>query len=113
MATSKVITIVNAIALLIVHICAQEEDEIVTGTIYVNNNFTFYINGELIAQDPVETIPHNAFNVTFTVPKNQDVTYAITGIDLADVNTGLEFSDQCLGAGALRATFSNGVGTNS
>ena len=95
------------------HACAQEDGETVTGTIYVNNNFTFYINGELIARDPVETIPHNAFNVSFTIPKNQDVTYGITGIDLADATSGLELNDRCLGSGALRAIFSNGVETNS
>ena len=64
-----------------IYVFAQEDREMVTGTIYVNNNFTFYINGELIAKDPVEIVPHNAYNVTFTIPRNQDVTYAITGID--------------------------------
>ena len=113
MASWKIMALVSIIALMVVHICAQEDVEVVTGTIYVNNNFTFYINGELIAQDPVVTIPHNAYNVSFTIPRNQDVTYGITGIDLADVNTGLEFNDQCLGSGVLRAVFSNGVVTNS
>ena len=87
--------------------------EMVTGTIYVNNNFTFYINGELIAKDPVHSAPHNAYNVSFNVSKNQDVTYGITGIDLADPNTGLELSNRCLGSGGMRAIFSNGVETNS
>ena len=105
--------IINLIALMMAHVYAEEGVETVTGTFYVNNNFTFYINGELIAQDPVVTLPHNAYSVNFTIPRNQDVTYGITGIDWADVNTGLEFNDQCLGSGVLRAVFSNGVVTNS
>ena len=112
MASWKILSIVNVLALMVAH-SAQEDVETVTGTFYVNNNFTFYINGELIAQDPVVTLPHNAYNVSFTIPRNRDVTYGITGIDWADVNTGLEFNDQCLGSGVLRAVFSNGVVTNS
>lgn len=116
MAGSKIFAIVNAITLMMMmmmNACAQEDSETVTGTIYVNNNFTFYINGELIARDTIEIVPHNAYNVTFTVPKNKDVTYGITAIDWADAETGLEFNNQCLGSGALRAIFSNGVVTNS
>ena len=116
MAISNAIVVGMLIVCTCICASAQEGDvefEIIDGTIYVNNNFTFYINGELIAKDPVETAPHNAYNVTFAVPKNQDVTYAITGIDLADVNTGLELQNRCLGSGGMRAIFSNGVGTNS
>lgn len=119
MASLKIlIIIINAITLMMMMMMmmqthALEDVEMVTGTIYVNNNFTFYINGELVAKDPVEIVPHNAYNVTFTIPKNKDVTYGITGIDWADANTGLEFNDQCLGSGSLRAIFSNGVETNS
>ena len=113
MANLKRLVIVSVITMIMMHVRAQEDGEVVTGTIYVNNNFTFYINGEVIARDPVDTIPHNAYNVTFTIPRNQDVTYGITAIDLADANSGLEFNDQCLGSGALRAVFNNGVGTNS
>ena len=100
---AMIIFIVNAITLipLLTNVCGAQDVSMVSGTIYVNNNFTFYINGELKARDPVEGAPHNAYNVTFSVPNNQDVTYAITGIDLANPNTGLELDDRCLGSGAM------------
>ena len=111
--STKTIFIAYCIVTLLTNVCAQVQDEVVSGTIYVNNNFTFYINGEIVATDPVVGAPHNAYNVTFTIPRNQDVTYGITGIDLADPDTGLELGNRCLGSGGLRAIFSNGVETNS
>lgn len=87
--------------------------ETITGTIYCNNNATLYVNGRLVARDPIETAPHNAFNVSFEVDKSKDITFAIDAIDLADDETGLELNNRCLGAGGLRAMFSNGVVTNS
>lgn len=84
----------------------------ITGTIFSNNNFTFYVNGKFIVQDPIPSIPHNAVNVTFRVPANTDITFAIDARDLASTTTGLEFDDKCVGSGGLRAIFSNGVVTN-
>lgn len=90
----------------------QEQVE-VTGTIYCDNEFKFYINGELIAEDPVPTIPHNALNITFTIPAAEPVVFAITAIDWANETTGLEYDNRCVGDGGVRAMFSNGVVTNS
>ena len=87
--------------------------ETINGTIFCDNNFTFYVNGELIATDPVPIIPHNAYNVTFNIIKGEEVTFAITGIDWANATTGLEYDNRCVGDGGLRAMFSNGVVTNS
>ena len=44
-----------------------QEMETVTGTIYCNNNATLYVNGKLVARDPVAVVPHNAYNVAFQV----------------------------------------------
>ena len=112
MFTKKIFTEIF-IAYCLITLLARAQDEMVSGTIYVNNNFTFYINGKIVAKDPIVDTPHNAYNVTFTIPRNQDVTYGITGIDLASPDTGLELGDRCLGSGGLRAIFSNGVETNS
>lgn len=89
------------------------DDEIITGTIYCNNNSTLYINGELIATDPVPITPHNAYNVSFNAKTDEDITFAIEAIDFADDETGLELDNRCLGSGGLRAMFSNGVVTNA
>ena len=101
------------LVLLAARIATSSDAETVTGTIYCNNNISLYVNGELVAVDPVPTAPHNAFNVSFQVPADRDVTFAVDAIDLADDVTGLELNDRCLGSGGLRAFFSNGVVTNS
>lgn len=93
--------------------CARGDDEIITGTVYCNNNVSLYINGELVAVDPVHIAPHNAFNVSFRAPTDKDITFAFEAIDYADDETGLELNNRCLGSGGLRAMFSNGVVTNS
>lgn len=103
--------IIAVIAQLSVESNAQEMDTI-RGTIYCNNDFSLYINGELIVEDPIPDAPHNAINVSFTVPSGQDIVFAIEGRDLADSETGLELNNRCLGNGGLRAVFSNGVVTN-
>ena len=84
----------------------------ITGTIFVDNNFTLYVNGREVARDPVEIIPHNAVNVTFTVPEGKDIIIAIESRDWANDTTGLEYGNRCVGDGGLRAMFSNGVVTN-
>ena len=91
--------------------CAEEET--ITGTIFSNNNSTLYIDGELVAIDPVPIAPHQAYNVSFNHVKGKDITFAMEGIDFYDVDTGLELDNRCVGAGGLRAMFSNGVVTNS
>ncbi len=90
-----------------------QESETITGTIFCDNDFMFYINGELVAEDPVDIIPHNALNVTFTIPRGEPVVFAITAIDWANETTGLEYDNRCVGDGGVRAMFSNGVVTNS
>ena len=86
--------------------------ETVTGTVYCNNEARLYVNGELVATDPVATVPHNAFNVEFQVPAGEPVTVAIEAIDFDTNDTGLELG-RCIGGGSLRAVFSNGIVTNS
>ena len=91
-----------------------QEMETVTGTIYCDNEFILYVNGEQIAYDDYPILQgHNALNVSFTVPKGKNYVIAIEGIDWADNETGLEFDGRCIGSGGLRAMFSNGVVTNS
>ncbi len=93
---------------------AQEEGmETVNGTVYCNNEFKLWIDGVLIAEDPIPFGPHNAYNVSFQVAKGKDITFGIQGIDWAGDTHGLEFDGRCVGAGGLRAMFDNGVVTNS
>ena len=61
------IVLLHAALLLLAVRWARAQDVTVTGTIFANNNASFYINGELIAVDPIHTAPHNALNVSFQV----------------------------------------------
>ena len=61
----------------------------VHGTIYADNWFKFYFNGEHIHTDPVDFTPHNAENVTFTAPVCGEWTFAIYATDYSDNITGL------------------------
>ena len=89
--------------------CGAQELEVINGTIYVNNEFTLYINGVQVAEDPF--LGHNAYNVSFTVERGKDITFAIDARDWAD-DGGLEFNGRCVGGGWMRAIFSNGVVSN-
>ena len=92
--------------------CKAVDTEVINGTIYVNNLFTLYINGKEVAMDPY--ISHNAHNVSFTVERGKNITFAIDARDWAPPeNGGLEFDGRCVGSGWIRAIFSNGVVTNS
>lgn len=64
MAAAALALLVSALLLAAAH---TQEMETVTGTIYCNNNATLYVNGKLVARDPVTVVPHNAYNVTFEV----------------------------------------------
>ena len=105
------LAIVTAVVLQVITYSAAQDMETINGSIFCNNDFSFYINGRLIAEDPL--LRHNAYNVTFQVEKGQDITFAIDARDLADNETGLEFGNRCVGSGGLRAIFSNGVVTNN
>ena len=81
-------TLLLVCALLQVMMVSGQEPqmEMVTGTVYCNNQAKLYVNGELVATDPVAIVPHNAFNVEFQVPAGEPVTLAIEAIDLAYPN---------------------------
>lgn len=91
----------------------SQEIETITGTVYSDNAFSLFINGEFIAKDPIDTFPHEAVNVSFEVELGKDITFAIAAQDWANDTTGLEYDNRCMGDGGLRAMFSNGVVTNS
>lgn len=103
-----------AIVALLRHSRSQQQGtERIQGTIYADNWCKLYVNGEAIAEDPIDPAPHNAFNVTFNVSAGEDVTFAILVKDFANDSTGLELGNRCVGSGSLIAMFSNGVVTNS
>jgi hypothetical protein len=96
-----------------VDVAPGEELVTITGVIYADNYFEFFVNGELIAVDPVDFTPHQAVGVSFQVPLGTTPTYAILASDFA-TNSGYEYTmtnNPQLGDGGLIASFSDGTVT--
>ena len=100
--------------------------ETITGTIYADNWFEFYFNGQLMAIDPFQTGPLQAVEVEFQAPIYGPRTYAFHIRDWATADTGVEPRGNsgiqgptspegltCLGDGGFRAIFSDGTVSNS
>eukprot|EP00283_Hemiselmis_rufescens_P008605 CAMPEP_0173418626 /NCGR_PEP_ID=MMETSP1357-20121228/717_1 /TAXON_ID=77926 /ORGANISM="Hemiselmis rufescens, Strain PCC563" /LENGTH=294 /DNA_ID=CAMNT_0014381143 /DNA_START=117 /DNA_END=1001 /DNA_ORIENTATION=- len=89
--------------------------ETITGTIYCDNQFTFYFNGVLVKQDPISFTPHNAVKVSFDWDGTWPKVYAIACQDFA-TSSGYEYTETSnpqLGDGALIASFSDGTKTTT
>ena len=87
----------------------------VTATIYADNYFELYVNGEQVAVDPLDFTPHQAVQVSFNVPEGTIPVYAILASDFA-TESGYEYTSTNspqLGDGGLIAVFSDGQTTGS
>ena len=89
---------------------SDEETVTISGYIYADNYFEFYFNGELIAVDSIDFIPHNAEAVSFEAPADGKRSFAILAKDFSDDVTSLEYDDNCIGDGGLRVMFDDGTG---
>lgn len=78
--------------------------------VYADNTFTLYINGELVATDPIKFVPHNVVSVDYlpTYP----MTIAVLAEDNADPETGMEYADTTIGDGGFILKFSDGTVTD-
>ena len=91
------------------------EPQTVVGTVYCDNQFTLWVNGEKVATDPVEFTPHQAVEVAFEWDGTSSITYAIQCEDYA-TDSGYEYTETSrpqLGDGALIAKFNDGLGTTT
>jgi hypothetical protein len=85
----------------------------VVGTVYCDNQFTLWVNGQKVATDPVAFTPHQAVRVAFEWNGTSSLTYAIQCEDYAS-DSGYEYIGTArpqLGDGALIAEFDDGLGT--
>lgn len=96
-------------------VTVDAEGEVVTGYIFADNYFELYINGKLIAVDPVPFTPFNSNIVKFKVSK--PYTIALKVVDWeenlglgTENNRGKDFHP---GDGGFIASFSDGTVTNS
>jgi hypothetical protein len=82
----------------------------VSGQVYADNDFELYVNGKLVASDPIDFTPFNVVRVRFRA--SYPMTFAIRAKDFADPTTGLEYNNTKTGDGGLIAAFSNRVVTD-
>lgn len=81
-------------------------EQTVRGRIYADNWFAMYINGRLVAVDPIDFLPHNV--VEFDLLPEYPMTIAILAKDNADPDTGYEYGDK-IGDGGLILAFEDGT----
>lgn len=82
----------------------------IKGSIYVDNWFALYINGKLIAVDPIDFLPHNQVNLD--ILPEYPMTIAVLAKDNADPATGLEYGDHIGDAGFI-LRFADGTVTSA
>jgi len=79
--------------------------------IYADNWFKLYINGELVAVDPIRFIPHNVVSVD--VLPAYPMTIAVIAEDNADPETGMEYANTSVGDGGFILKLGDGTVTNA
>ena len=78
--------------------------------VYADNWFMLYVNGRLVAVDPIQFTPHNVVSVDF-LPE-YPMTIAVLAKDNADPNSGLEYGSS-VGDGGFILKFADGTVTNA
>ncbi|MFO1484297.1 MAG: YHYH protein [Verrucomicrobiaceae bacterium] len=78
--------------------------------VYADNWFMLYVNGRLVAVDPIQFTPHNVVSVDF-LPE-YPMTIAVLAKDNADPKTGMEYGTS-IGDAGLCIKFADGTVTNA
>ncbi|MFM7319906.1 MAG: hypothetical protein ACKO5K_00085 [Armatimonadota bacterium] len=82
----------------------------IRGAVYADNWFAMYVNGKLVAVDPIDFLPHNVVKVDL-LPE-YPMTIAIIAKDNADPKTGFEYGDK-IGDAGIALKFSDGTTTHA
>lgn len=82
----------------------------VKASMYADNWFSLYVNGELVAVDSIAFLPHNVVMVDL-LPA-YPMTIAVMARDNADPRTGMEYADTNVGDGGFILKFGDGTVTN-
>mgnify|MGYP004002023927 FL=1 len=113
-----VFTFITSIPLLFPCIVLSEEpirkprmDDTIRANIYADNAFRLYVNGELVAVDSIQFVPHNVVSVD--ILPAYPMTIAVMGIDNADSLTGMEYANTNIGDGGFILKFGDGTVTSS
>jgi hypothetical protein len=82
----------------------------IRANIYADNWFSLYVNGELVAVDSIQFIPHNVISVDLL--PSYPMTIAVMARDNADSKTGMEYANSQIGDGGFILKFADGTVTN-
>jgi phosphatidylethanolamine-binding protein (PEBP) family uncharacterized protein len=85
-------------------------DDTMKLNVYADNWFMLYVNGRLVAVDPIQFTPHNVVSVDF-LPE-YPMTIAVLAKDNADPKTGMEYGTN-IGDGGFCLKFADGTVTNA
>lgn len=87
-------------------IVKPEASDTMKVSVYADNWFMLYINGKLVAVDPIDFIPHNV--VTVDMLPEYPMTIAVMAKDNADPKTGMEYGNH-IGDGGFIIKFADGT----
>ncbi len=83
----------------------------VQANMYADNWFIMYLNGELVAVDSIQFMPHNVVSVD--ILPDYPMTIAVMAKDNADAKTGMEYANTSIGDGGFILKFGDGTVTNA
>lgn len=82
----------------------------ITGYIYADNYFEFYVNGDYICRDSLAFVPFNSSVVK--IEAEYPITYAIRAVDWEEhLGIGMEYARYGVGDAGLVAAFNDGTRT--
>ncbi len=84
--------------------------DLIQASLYADNWFKLYINGKLVAVDPIDFLPHNVVSVE--ILPEYPMTIAVMAKDNADPKTGMEYGNH-IGDGGFIIKFSDATVTNA
>ena len=88
------------------------DGEEVTGYLFGDNYYELYVNGTIVARDPVGFVPFNSGVVRFKA--RRPFTYAVKLVDWGThLGVGMEYDRWNVGDGGFIARFSDGTGTGA
>lgn len=88
------------------------DGEEVTGYVFGDNYYELYVNGQIVARDPVGFVPFNSGVVRFRA--KGPLTYAVKLVDWGThLGVGMEYDRWNVGDGGFIARFSDGAATGA
>jgi len=86
-------------------------EDTIRATVYADNWFSLFVNGELVAVDSIAFLPHNV--VAVDLLPAYPMTIAVMAKDNADPATGMEYANTQIGDGGFILRFSDGTVTDN